>query len=74
MPGVGLKQLGQIRRSWSHSHSDGTPPGRALLAWRDICLCHMDEAICAGQASTVHCFLMEGPKDDWHGVDERESP
>ena len=23
-------------------------------------LCHMDGAICAGQPSTVHCFLLEG--------------
>lgn len=34
----------------------------------------MDGAMCAGQPSTVHCFLMEGPEDDWHEVEGRESP
>ena len=52
-----------------YSHSNGTPPGRVPLAWRDIWLCHMDGAICAGQPSIVHCFLMEGPEDDWHEVE-----
>ena len=30
-------------------------------------LCHMDGAICAGQSSTVHCFLLEGiPEERVH--------
>ena len=37
-------------------------------------LCHMEGAICAGQPSTVHCFLIEGPEDDWHEVEVMESP
>ena len=36
-------------------------------------LCHMDGAICAGQPSTVHCFLLEVYPEDkkaWCVVDE----
>ena len=36
-------------------------------------LCHMDGAICAGQPSTMHCFLMvESPEEEaWS---EEEGP
>ena len=67
MSGV-CNQLGAARAKKSYfgpSHSDGTLPGRAPLAWRVMWLCHMDGA-------TMHCFLnLESPEEEaWCEVEE----
>ena len=52
------EQQGQKIIFWSLSHSDGTLPGRAPLAWRVMWLCHMDGA-------TMHCFLnLKSPEEE----------
>ena len=35
-------------------------------------LCHMDGAVCAGQPSTMHCFLMvESPEEEAGSEEEK---